>query len=113
MLAPTGVKIAGVRGQFGGGAVHDVGITGHQAPQFIARLQRAVIDQFHAGRFAERHGEISVEAAANIDEGGVDHVPRAVGVAEEIHQRAIHAGGGFAVPVDAQEQIAIEAFVRG
>ena len=85
-----------------------VAVAGHDLPKLVARRDRAVIHQLDLRRVAERHGEVGVEPAPLVDERRVHGFAQARGVAEEVHQRHVHARRGLTVPVDAQEQVAIE-----
>jgi len=64
--------------------------------------------QLNARRLPERHGEIRVEAATFVHQGGIYRVTKTGRIAEEIDERAIDAGCGLAVPVSAQKQIPVE-----
>ncbi len=75
--------------------------------------ERPVVKQFDPGGFAKGHGEIGVESLANVHQRGVDPVALAVGIAEKVHEGTIHARGGFAVPEDAQADIAVERMGLG
>ena len=93
--------------------VTNIGIARHDAGQLPADRERPVVKQLDPCGFAKGHGEIGVESLANIYQSVVDSVALAIGIAEKVHERAIHTGGCFAVPKDAQAYVTVERVSNG
>ena len=98
IAAPLGVEVSHIVGNVGEGVIDLV----VEAGDWVV----AEVLEGDAGRLAERHLPVAVEATGGIDGDGErgDIAALAPAVAEEVAQRRFDRGGIFAVPVDAQHE---------